>query len=30
MKELYIIYIAKLLGIESWQVENCAQLIADG
>ena len=30
MKELYIQHIAKLLGIQSWQVENCAQLIADG
>ena len=30
MKELYIKYIAQLLGVQAWQVENCAQLIADG
>ena len=30
MKELYIKHIAKLLGIQAWQVENCAELLADG
>ena len=30
MKELYINYIAQLLGVQAWQVENCAQLFADG
>ena len=30
MKELYIKYIAQLLGVQAWQVENCAQLFADG
>ena len=30
MKELYIKHIAQLLGIQPWQVENCAELLADG
>ena len=30
MKELYIKYIAQLLGVQAWQVENCAELFADG
>ena len=30
MKELYIRHIAKLLGIQAWQVENCVTLISDG
>ena len=30
MKELYIRHIASLLGLKPWQVENCAQMFADG
>lgn len=30
MRELYIKHIASLLGIQSWQVENCVELFADG
>lgn len=30
MKELYIKHIAKLLGIQPWQVENCVELFRDG
>ena len=30
MKELYVKYIAQLLGVQAWQVENCAELFADG
>ncbi len=30
MKERYIRQIARMLGVEAWQVENCAQLFADG
>ncbi len=30
MKELYIQHIAGLLGLKDWQVENCAELFADG
>ena len=30
MKELYINHIAQLLGVQAWQVENCAELFADG
>jgi len=30
MKELYVKHIAKLLGIQPWQVENCAELFQDG
>ena len=30
MKESYLKYIAKQLGIQPWQVENCAELFADG
>ena len=30
MKDLYIKQIAKTLGVQSWQVENCVELIADG
>jgi uncharacterized protein len=30
MKEIYIKYIASLLQVQTWQVENCAELIADG
>ena len=30
MKELYVKYIASLLRIQPWQVENCAELFADG
>ena len=30
MKELYIQQIASLLHVQPWQVENCAQLFADG
>ena len=30
MKDLYIKHIAQLLGIQAWQVENCAELLADG
>ena len=30
MKEIYIRHIAGLLGLKDWQVENCAELFADG
>ena len=30
MKEIYIRHIAGLLGLKDWQVENCADLFADG
>ncbi len=30
MKELYVKHVAALLGIQAWQVENCAELFADG
>jgi len=30
MKELYINHIASLLGLKSWQVENCVQMFEDG
>ena len=30
MKELYVKHVAALLGIQVWQVENCAELFADG
>ncbi len=30
MKEIYIQQIAHMLGVQAWQVENCAQLFADG
>ena len=30
MKEIYIQHIAGLLGLKDWQVENCAELFADG
>ena len=30
MKALYIQHIAGLLGLKDWQVENCAELFADG
>ena len=30
MKELYIKYIARNLHIQNWQVENCAELFAEG
>ena len=30
MISLYINYIAKLLGIKDWQVENCIQMFEDG
>ena len=30
MKEIYIQHIAGLLGLKDWQVENCADLFADG
>ena len=30
MKELYSKHIAQLLGIQPWQVENCAELFDDG
>ncbi|MBR4523977.1 MAG: RNA-binding transcriptional accessory protein [Bacteroidales bacterium] len=30
MKELYIQHIASLLSLKDWQVENCAELFADG
>ena len=30
MKDLYIKYIAELLKIRPWQVENCCQLLEDG
>ncbi|MCR5352321.1 MAG: RNA-binding transcriptional accessory protein [Bacteroidales bacterium] len=30
MKDIYIRHIAGLLGLKDWQVENCAELFADG
>ena len=30
MKDLYIIYVSKLLGVQAWQVENCVLLLQDG
>ena len=30
MKELYVKHIARELGVKDWQVENCAELIAEG
>ncbi len=30
MKEIYTKHIATLLGVSPWQVENCAELFADG
>ena len=30
MKEIYIQHIAGLLDLKDWQVENCAELFADG
>ncbi len=30
MKEIYTRFIADTLGVQQWQVENCAELIADG
>jgi uncharacterized protein len=30
MKEIYIRHVAGLLGLKDWQVENCADLFADG
>lgn len=30
MKELYIDRIADIMGIKSWQVENCVEMFADG
>ena len=30
MKEIYVKHIAQLLNIQNWQVENCAELFADG
>ena len=30
MKEIYIQHIASLLNLKDWQVENCAELFADG
>ena len=30
MKDIYVKDIAKKLGIQPWQVENCAELFADG
>ena len=30
MKEIYVKHIAQLLGVQTWQVENCAELFADG
>ncbi|MBO4634831.1 MAG: RNA-binding transcriptional accessory protein [Bacteroidales bacterium] len=30
MKEIYVKHIAQLLGVQAWQVENCAELFADG
>ena len=30
MKEIYIQHIAGLLNLKDWQVENCAELFADG
>ncbi len=30
MKEIYIKQIARTLGVHAWQVENCAELFAEG
>ena len=30
MKEIYVKHIAGMLGVHSWQVENCAELFAEG
>ena len=30
MKELYLNYIAQLLRIQKWQVENCLELFQEG
>ena len=30
MKDIYIRHIAGLLDLKDWQVENCADLFADG
>ena len=30
MKELYVDRIADIMGIKSWQVENCVEMFADG
>ena len=30
MKDIYINHLASLLGLKSWQVENCVQMFADG
>lgn len=30
MKQIYVRYIAGMLGIKSWQVENCAEMFAQG
>lgn len=30
MKDIYIKHIAGLLGLKEWQVENCADMLADG
>ena len=30
MKEIYVNYIAGLLGVQPWQVLNCAELFEDG
>jgi len=30
MKEIYVNHIASLLGVKAWQVENCADLFAEG
>ena len=30
MKDIYIRHIASLLELKDWQVENCAELFADG
>ena len=30
MKQIYTDHIARLLGVKSWQVENCADMLGDG
>ncbi len=30
MKQIYVDYIAGLLGVKDWQVENCATLFEEG
>ena len=30
MKDLYVKHIAKMLGVQAWQVENCRELLTDG